>query len=75
MVHQHLERHMAFYGERKGMMIFRKHAARYLSLHQLPRATRTNILQQNDAEDFLTCLDEAYSRQWSVKLGEFQGSG
>ena len=63
MVHQHLERHMAFYGERKGMMIFRKHAARYMSLYHLPRATRTKILQQDHAEDFLRDLDEAYSHQ------------
>jgi tRNA-dihydrouridine synthase B len=75
MVHQHLERHMAFYGERKGMMIFRKHAARYMSLHHLPRATRTKILQQDHAEDFLRDLDEAYSHQWSVKLGQVQSSG
>jgi len=75
MVHRHLERHMAFYGERKGMMIFRKHAARYMSLHHLPRATRTKILQQAHAEDFLKDLDEAYSTHWSVKPGEFLGSG
>ena len=62
MVHQHLERHMAFYGERKGMMIFRKHAVRYLSLQRLPRATRTKILQQTRAEDFLAILDETYTR-------------
>ena len=62
MVHQHLERHMAFYGERKGMMIFRKHAARYLSQQHLPRATRTKILQQNHAGDFLAMLDEACAR-------------
>ena len=75
MVHQHLERHMAFYGERKGMLIFRKHAVGYLSLHQLPRATRTKILQQNHAEDFLKGMDEVYSRAWSIKLGEYQRSG
>jgi tRNA-dihydrouridine synthase B len=62
MVHEHLGRHMAFYGERKGMMIFRKHAARYLSLQHLPRAMRTKILQQNRAEDFLSVLDETYAR-------------
>jgi nifR3 family TIM-barrel protein len=62
MVHQHLERHIAFYGERKGMMIFRKHAVRYLSLQHLPRAMRTKILQQTSAEDFLATLDETYSR-------------
>jgi nifR3 family TIM-barrel protein len=63
MVHQHLDRHMAFYGERKGMMIFRKHAVRYLSLQHLPRITRTKILQQYRAEDFLASLDAVYAKE------------
>ena len=61
MVRQHLERHMAFYGPRKGMMLFRKHAMQYLKLQRLPRATRTKILMQEDAEDFLAVLDETYA--------------
>ena len=72
MVHQHLERHMAFYGERKGMMIFRKHAVRYLSLQHLPRATRMKILQQNNAGDFLSSLDEVFAREGLLKLGELR---
>lgn len=72
MVHQHLERHMAFYGERKGMMIFRKHAVRYLSLQHLPRATRTKILQQTRAEDFLSSLDEVFAREGLIELGELR---
>jgi tRNA-dihydrouridine synthase B len=63
MVHQHLDRHMAFYGERKGMMIFRKHAVRYLSLQHLPRATRTKILQQQRADEFLASLDAEYAKE------------
>ena len=61
MVHQHLERHMAFYGVRIGMMLFRKHAMQYLKLQRLPRATRTRILLQENAEDFLAALDEIYT--------------
>jgi tRNA-dihydrouridine synthase B len=62
MVHDHLARHMAFYGERKGMMIFRKHAVRYLSLQHLPRAMRVKILEQNSPGDFLIALDEAFGK-------------
>ncbi len=61
MVHDHLERHMSFYGDRKGMMIFRKHAVRYLSLEHLPRAVRTKILEQKRPEEFLAVLNEVFS--------------
>jgi tRNA-dihydrouridine synthase B len=61
LIHQHLEKHMSFYGNRKGMMIFKKHAARYLSLQRLPRIIRTKILQQDHAKDFLAILDQAYT--------------
>ena len=61
MVRQHLEKHMAFYGPRKGMMIFRKHAMRYLSLQHLPRAARVKILQQNDPDEFLALVDETFA--------------
>jgi tRNA-dihydrouridine synthase B len=59
MVHQHLERNMQFYGEHKGLILFRKHAMRYLALQRLPRVTRTKIILQNDAEGFLSLLDKA----------------
>ncbi len=61
MVHDHLERHMSFYGDRKGMMIFRKHAVRYLSLEHLPRTVRTKILEQKRPEEFLAVLNEVFS--------------
>ncbi len=59
MVRQHLERNMQFYGEHKGLILFRKHAMRYLALQRLPRVTRTKIILQNDAEGFLALLDKA----------------
>ncbi len=59
MVRQHLERNMAFYGEHKGLILFRKHAMRYLALQKLPRVTRTKIILQNDANGFLESLDKA----------------
>ena len=70
MVRQHLERNMQFYGEHKGLLLFRKHAMRYLALQRLPRAMRTKIILQNEAEGFLTLLDEA-----CVPCGDDTGQG
>jgi tRNA-dihydrouridine synthase B len=61
MVRQHLERNMAFYGAHKGLVLFRKHAMQYLKLQRLPRATRTKIILQENAEGFLSLLDEVYT--------------
>jgi tRNA-dihydrouridine synthase B len=60
MVHEHLRRHLEFYGPRKGLILFRKHALQYLKLDRLPRLVRTRILQQDVPEQFLALLDEAY---------------
>jgi tRNA-dihydrouridine synthase B len=62
MVRQHLERHLAFYGAHKGMILFRKHAMQYLKLQHLSRAMRTKIITQNEPEGFLELLDQAYDR-------------
>jgi nifR3 family TIM-barrel protein len=61
MVHQHLERNLAFYGPRKGLLLFRKHAMQYLKLQRLPRATRTKILLQDQVDGFLALLEETYA--------------
>lgn len=60
MVHQHLERSLAFYGPHKGLILFRKHAMQYLKLQHLPRAVRTQIILQENADGFLSLLDQAY---------------
>ncbi len=60
MVHRHLERNLAFYGPRKGLLLFRKHAIQYLKLQRLPRATRTKILLQDQVDGFLALLEESY---------------
>ena len=59
MMHQHLERNMQLYGEHKGLILFRKHAMRYLAIKRLPRVTRTKIILQNTAEGFLALLDDS----------------
>jgi tRNA-dihydrouridine synthase B len=61
MVHQHLNRSIAFYGEHKGLILFRRHALKYLKFQNLPRAVRTRIIAQNDAGDFLSILDDYYA--------------
>jgi tRNA-dihydrouridine synthase B len=61
MVRQHLERSVAFYGPQKGLILFRKHALQYLKLQHLPRATRTQIILQENADGFLSLLDAAFA--------------
>jgi tRNA-dihydrouridine synthase B len=61
MVHQHLRRSIAFYGEHKGLFLFRRHAMQYLKLQNLPRAVRASIISQQDAEKFLAELDAYYA--------------
>ncbi|HEY3311553.1 MAG TPA: tRNA-dihydrouridine synthase family protein [Anaerolineales bacterium] len=64
MVRQHLERHLAFYGAYKGMVLFRKHALQYLKLQHLPRAVRTRIITRQDPAEFLALLDEAFAQTY-----------
>jgi nifR3 family TIM-barrel protein len=59
MVHAHLARNLAFYGSRKGLLLFRKHAMQYLKLLRFPRALRIKILLQESPDGFLSFLDEA----------------
>jgi tRNA-dihydrouridine synthase B len=59
MVRLHLERSLQFYGEHKGLVLFRKHATRYLSLQRLPRVRRAKIILQENPQLFLSMLDEA----------------
>jgi nifR3 family TIM-barrel protein len=58
MMNRHLERNIQFHGPRKGLILFRKHALRYLKLQRLPRATRTRIFTQSTVEGFKSLLDE-----------------
>ena len=61
LVHEHLQRSMAFYGEYKGLMLFRRHAMQYLKFRHMPRVVRTEILAQMDAASFLALLDTYYA--------------
>lgn len=61
MVSEHLERAVAFYGPRKGLLLFRKHAIQYLKLQHLPRAVRTEILLQATPQAFMERLEQSYA--------------
>ncbi len=70
MIHCHLRRNLQFYGERKGLLFFRKHAIQYLKHQGFPRPERTQIIQQTEAQAFLDLLDAAYDRLASVRPAE-----
>ncbi len=70
MVRQHLERHLAFYGARKGMVLFRKHAIQYLKLQRLPRAVRTQIITRENPEEFLAYLNLAFKQHGQAEPGD-----
>jgi tRNA-dihydrouridine synthase B len=53
MVQRHLERMMAFYGPELGLLIFRKHASRYLGVYNLPEEQRRRLLTTENAVDFV----------------------
>lgn len=57
----HLRYSQDFYGEQRGLVLFRKHASRYMSPYHLPEATRKQLMTATDARAFLDILDQFYS--------------
>jgi nifR3 family TIM-barrel protein len=53
----HLVRSLDFYGE-YGIVLFRKHASRYLSLSQWPQALRQRLMAVTEAEEFMKLVEE-----------------
>ncbi len=60
MVRLHLSRTLEYYGQDKGMYIFRKHAMQYMKLQSIPRLRRVKIIEQKTPEQFLALLEEAW---------------
>lgn len=58
MVIEHLQAMQLFYGERVGLLLFRKHAAKYISPYGLNESQRARLLTSETAEDFIRLLDE-----------------
>jgi len=53
----HLERMLACYGEPRGLLLFRKHAERYLRPYALPNETRRRLLTTPWVDEFCSLLD------------------
>jgi tRNA-dihydrouridine synthase B len=68
---RHLERSLGFYGQERGLVLFRKHANRYISPYRLSDELRKRLLTSITPGDFIALLDEslalkaAYSEQLS----------
>lgn len=64
MVHEvmvdHLDKMLSFYGEEIGLVLFRKHASRYLNLLPLSPAERRQAITATRLEDFRRLLDKAH---------------
>jgi tRNA-dihydrouridine synthase len=56
-----LERMLAFHGERRGLVTFRKHTSRYLSPYTLPEEQRKRLLTTESIEEFRTVLAQVFS--------------
>ena len=54
---QHLETMLSFYGREKGLLLFRKHANRYLRLSTLPRQERIKLLTIDEPTEFIQVLN------------------
>lgn len=54
----HLESMLAFYGAERGLVLFRKHASRYMSPYRLTKAQRTKLLTCEMPDEFTALLDE-----------------
>lgn len=54
---RHLDRMLAFYEDDYGLVLFRKHASRYLSLFPLTRAQRKHLFEAEQPQEFLELLD------------------
>lgn len=57
-VHQHLRLSLNFYGESQGLILFRKHANRYISPLRLPEELRKRLLTAQTPAEFMSLLDE-----------------
>jgi len=56
---QHLESMLAFYGTERGLVLFRKYAARYLAPFQLSGDLRENLMTSKKKEEFMDLLQQA----------------
>ncbi len=58
---RHFYRVLDFYGPERGLLLFRKHASRYLDLSRMPREKRKLILSLRRPEEFIQILEDLLS--------------
>ncbi len=56
MIQKHLDRMLSFYGEESGLILFRKHASRYLNFLGLSSQQRNQLLTAANPQDFIDLL-------------------
>lgn len=64
---RHLELSLQFYGPHRGLVLFRKHANRYISPYGVPGATRQRLLTCENAQVFLELVDEILAQPIALK--------
>jgi len=55
---RHLELSLDFYGAERGLVVFRKHARRYLAPYDLPKPTHERLMTTVDVGEFLGLVAE-----------------
>jgi tRNA-dihydrouridine synthase B len=70
LVRQHLAEMLVYYGEERGLILFRKHLNRYLETANLPAATLKRLLTTQNVDEFHDQLAqvEARWRHWSGRV-------
>jgi len=61
----HLARSLDFYGDERGLVLFRKHTTRYLSPYPLPNEIRRRLLTAEQAKQFIEILDQIEMENFS----------
>jgi tRNA-dihydrouridine synthase B len=60
-IFQHFYRVLDFYGTERGLLLFRKHASRYLDLSLMPREKRKFLLSMQRPEEFIQIVGDLLS--------------
>jgi tRNA-dihydrouridine synthase B len=55
---RHLDRSLSFYGAQRGLVLFRKHASRYISPYRLPAELRRRLLTSTSPQEFMGLVDK-----------------
>lgn len=60
---RHLELSLSFYGAQRGLVVFRKHAHRYLAPYDLPKELHASLMTCSDFQEFTQLVESLPSDQ------------